>query len=430
MLTKRTTSETNANQFMIVFLFINISFTMGKTVIYNVENVKGDVIFDSSSFPNIENDSIDKTCRSASNEIHTSNPDLQKDFRWMSSSFPEIRTVQSDPVEIHTVHLYERKRGATYRSMLDICENQFHYDMCYVTAQVDFSTDINDTPVKKRITEYKKPLCMPRSCADNQALLVDPNPAGCFPEKQNCKVNYYEISCLKDRNVTHENGGSSLTSSSSLIPSTHCEQDKIPAASPYFAHSTFMEGAMKSECASVATGGRSRVCIINYGSFTITTLKEFTERYSVTAYNTFEQNCLESSGKICNALMEVQHEVPNGDAGTVFLKKIYNDYPFCMPLECSFPSDLNILLLEQFIPVSGDVLVGKCDIDSGACKVHIWKVNCPGYEIFTKSHDTPTENISSLPNFVPTLISSAFLYSLKCTKGFAFISFVLGLLFL
>lgn len=363
-------------------------------------------------------ENIEKTCRSASTSL-SENSILQDTFFWMHNSFAETRLFQQDPVEVDTIYLYNRMKGDRFDRMEEICENEFHYDMCFVTSQTDFFSVINGVPVRTQITEFQKPLCMPKSCSDDQALLIDPNPAKCFPEMSDCSLTYYEISC-PPRNITD---------------TTFCVMDAIPQISPYNINLGLIEGSIITGCGTIAAGGSSRFCAIDYGTFSITTEKDFSERENSDQYANFEQECLMFSGQICNANIEANYTVPNGLAGDVLLTKRYNDFPFCVPIDCTSEADKKALVFEQFIPISDDSLIGECDVNAGACNLTISIVSCHGAMFSASPSAQPPisialDEMTSETTVQVQQISSASQYSIQKAANFVYISIISGMFLL
>jgi len=332
--------------------FTSIQQIFGYLLLLILPFTRGQEFFDSVADVNFE-------CRNAT-DTQLLNEELTDNNFFLTASFIETRTFQDEPLEVSTIYFFDwMRRTDTYNRMENLCTNRFNYDMCFVTSVTNFVGDIvgAEVPFITKTVEYEKPLCVPKSCSDDQAQLIDPNIANCFPEIQNCELESYEVDC-PEREITD---------------TAFCTSDVIPPISTYNVNANLLYGQMLTGCADEATGGSSTYCNVEFGTFSIETEKDYSNHTDVPAYLNYEETCLDSGGQICSALIEADYTIPSGSAGTILLTKQYIDYPICVPTQCGTNDEKGAIIRELF-PDSDDILIVDCA--STQCKVAIKDITC------------------------------------------------------
>jgi len=193
-------------------------------------------------------------CRDADTLIKESQ-ELSLSFRALTTLYElnKTGTTQEEPIDLNAVYDYTSvNNGRNFDKVKEICEVDFGYDLCTVTTRSKHSETLENFPILRDVQEISKPACFPKSCSNDQANLVYPNPSNCDPTSGNCEILSYETTC-PTRNVT--------------VNTTTCEVDLIPSWNPFYGRVGLLDAAVLTSCATLIAGGQSETCSLEYGSF-------------------------------------------------------------------------------------------------------------------------------------------------------------------
>lgn len=313
---------------------------------------------------------LSSVCLDADSSL-AENEDLVSIFTEMTTRFELNKTIapQEVPVDLTIRQDYSGLIGRNYDRIKNICENDFGYDLCHVISWT-YRTEtvaniqrlpIDSIPVKRETIEILKPVCFPQSCSEDQVNILDPFPADCDPLISDCEIKGYSVQCPSKKTT--------------LEDTSTCADDVIPNGNRIYPRLNVLAATMQTNCATLFAGGKSIYCSVDYGTFSVDTLTDFsTGRELVEQYDPYETTCLQNGGQICDADITATYIVQNGDVGEIMLSEDYLQIPLCLPPVCADEGDSEDVAAEAFRRYTFDSrVVSNCGDN---CDVMIHSVTC------------------------------------------------------